>query len=592
MSGPYTRLSLEQGSSEWQLWRQTKIGASDAAAIMGENPWKSRARLLKEKLALSPAFTGNAATRRGTQLEPVARQLYETQTGLRLEPAVLIHVDRTWQVASVDGITATGSKVVEIKCGEKAYSFLYRTGSPPDYYYAQLQHILAVTGLLSIDYFAYLPGYRAITQEIIRDDEYIESLIQYESEFWSELNDALRQRRSPNTTVSTIATSLSSSTLTYKDGSKYEGELRDGRPHGLGKLLFAGGRHYSGGFIEGELAGTGKMTYSDGGFLEGRWDPPGVLQSGTLRFSSGDEYDGSFSNGLWHGHGRYRWAGGSTYSGEWKEGKIHGFGVYDWPGGSHFEGNWEAGLRAGYGKMTWQNGDTYEGYWESGKRAGNGTMTCANGQIFKGRFSDDTPIYGEIIFSNGDRFFGALAADASGESSRFTLASGSYYEGKWTEAGPELTGIVHHESSDPFYLELLKATLQLEKIRMTDWKRQAAQWNGYLLQKTFFSVTEGKDIKIATARARFLRDADKAICSLENSIEETECDLSQLIQIADLLSSSPAERAELFESLLHQSLLLRSRTLHDAALAEIRQATAEFKKLFGTSPWALLGESP
>jgi len=51
-----------------------------------------------------------------------------------------------------------GQKVVEIKCGEIVYSHASRYKQPPRYYYGQLQHILALTGPPSIDFWCYLPG--------------------------------------------------------------------------------------------------------------------------------------------------------------------------------------------------------------------------------------------------------------------------------------------------------------------------------------------------------------------------------------------------------------------------------------------------
>ena len=65
---------LEQGSTEWLDWRRGVIGASDAATIMGENPWASSRRLLEEKLGLHQSFGGNAATREGHRLEEFARE--------------------------------------------------------------------------------------------------------------------------------------------------------------------------------------------------------------------------------------------------------------------------------------------------------------------------------------------------------------------------------------------------------------------------------------------------------------------------------------------------------------------------------------
>jgi hypothetical protein len=70
---PYKIVDLEQGSRKWLDWRYEGIGASDAPAIMGENPWKSRQRLLLEKRSRRDAAK-NSRMNKGTTLEPEARR--------------------------------------------------------------------------------------------------------------------------------------------------------------------------------------------------------------------------------------------------------------------------------------------------------------------------------------------------------------------------------------------------------------------------------------------------------------------------------------------------------------------------------------
>jgi putative phage-type endonuclease len=183
-SAPYTRLSLDQGTAEWHAWRRRIIGASDAPVIMGENPWKSVDRLLAEKNGLEEGFRGNAKTRRGAQLEPAARSLYESRIKRKVPPAVLQRRDRVWQGASVDGIDNMGSRVVEIKCGESVYRHVARFKAPPTYYMGQLQHILAVTELDEIHLFCYWPGYPEIMINVPRDQVYIGRLIEKEEAFF------------------------------------------------------------------------------------------------------------------------------------------------------------------------------------------------------------------------------------------------------------------------------------------------------------------------------------------------------------------------------------------------------------------------
>lgn len=195
MNIPYTLINLEQGTAEWIAWRSEGIGASDAPSIMGENPWKRPARLLAEKLGTSNSFRGNAATARGTTLEPHARMRYEEISNIPVSPACLQSNRHTWQRASVDGLAMNKETVIEIKCGESVYKKTANSGKVPVYYIGQLQHILAVTGLPVIDFFCWLPDRPEIHLCINRDDEYIARLLVAEQAFWERLMEQKQQRR-------------------------------------------------------------------------------------------------------------------------------------------------------------------------------------------------------------------------------------------------------------------------------------------------------------------------------------------------------------------------------------------------------------
>lgn len=182
---PYRLVDIAQGTSEWLDWRNQGLGASDALAIMGENPWKSRERLLKEKLN-ELSFWQNDAMRRGIELEPEARRRYEQMTGIKVRPVCLESTQFDWLRASIDGLAHDGSSVVEIKCGESVYRHAASKRQVPQYYLGQLQHILAVTGLPRIDFWCYLPGRPEIHICIDRDNNYIDRLIKREMEFWQE----------------------------------------------------------------------------------------------------------------------------------------------------------------------------------------------------------------------------------------------------------------------------------------------------------------------------------------------------------------------------------------------------------------------
>lgn len=186
----FVTINLQQGSIEWLKWRKEGIGASDAAKIMGENPWESAEQLMREKIEMVLHRETNAAMERGTALEPLARKAYIAQTGKAVFPACLQHRQYSWMRASVDGISEKHDHVIEIKCGNSSYRDACG-GRVPDYYYAQLQHILQVTGLQQIDYWAFNDHAGGILITVARDDKYIERLFREEEKFWrtvSEMN--------------------------------------------------------------------------------------------------------------------------------------------------------------------------------------------------------------------------------------------------------------------------------------------------------------------------------------------------------------------------------------------------------------------
>ena len=181
----FTIITLEQGSDAWREWRHNGIGASDASTIMGENRFRSATELLREKRGPAREIVPNAAMARGTEFEPEARRLYVAKTGRAVHPACLQSTRYEWLRASLDGLAINHDAVVEIKCGQSAYRTASQTRSVPDYYYGQMQHILAVTGLNSLDFWCYWPGCTPLLIPVPRNISYIERLLKTELEFWS-----------------------------------------------------------------------------------------------------------------------------------------------------------------------------------------------------------------------------------------------------------------------------------------------------------------------------------------------------------------------------------------------------------------------
>ena len=188
-SSTFTVVKLRQGTQEWLDWRKEGIGASDASAVMGENPWKSPTYLLREKCAGKDFRYSNAKMIRGHELEAEARRRYEARIGIKVIPACLQSTTYHWLRASVDGLAIDDGVVLEIKCGESAYQYSSINHKVPDYYFGQLQHILAITSLQVIDFWCYLPSRPEVHIQVERDESYIKRLIETEHKFWNELEN-------------------------------------------------------------------------------------------------------------------------------------------------------------------------------------------------------------------------------------------------------------------------------------------------------------------------------------------------------------------------------------------------------------------
>lgn len=187
MPRAYEIIPLIERTKAWWEWRQGGVGSSDASSILGEKPAKSVERLLLEKQQ-PPKESGRSFVRdQGAALERAARSHYCVAIGVTVEPTCAQSSARPWQRASLDGLSANGERVVEIKCGLAAYQRAAARRRPPRHHFAQLQHILAVTDLPIVDYWCYVPGRPALRLEVCRDAAYIERLLAAEEIFWKRL---------------------------------------------------------------------------------------------------------------------------------------------------------------------------------------------------------------------------------------------------------------------------------------------------------------------------------------------------------------------------------------------------------------------
>lgn len=138
--------NLQQGTPKWHQYRANHFNASDAAAMLGVSPYKSRNELLCEfATGYTPAI--DEATQKrfdlGHKFEALARPLAEEIIGDSLYP-VTGAVDRL--SASFDGITLDRQVIWEHKTLNATLAACRDAAELPLQYRVQMEHQLHVSG--------------------------------------------------------------------------------------------------------------------------------------------------------------------------------------------------------------------------------------------------------------------------------------------------------------------------------------------------------------------------------------------------------------------------------------------------------------
>lgn len=195
---------------EWRDLRGSYIGGSDAASVVGLNPFKSIYSLWAEKTKRLPAFEGNLATEVGTYLEEFIAKKFTEETGrkVRRNNRSLINDKYPWAIANIDREIVGEDAGLEIKFTSELNLKRFKDGEYPANYYVQCVHYLAVTGR-SRWYLAVLVGNKEFKWYVIeRDEAEIKALMEAERDLFERI-----QAGSPPAVDGTASTSESLSVL-------------------------------------------------------------------------------------------------------------------------------------------------------------------------------------------------------------------------------------------------------------------------------------------------------------------------------------------------------------------------------------------
>ena len=106
-----------------------------------------------------------------------------------------------------------------------------------------------------------------------------------------------------------------------KKHDEYDGEYKDGKYHGQGRLRYSNGDEYDGEWKDGKYHGQGRLETENSDIYIGEWKTGKKHGYINIRFSNGDEFVGTFKNDKKHGKS-YSTKGSVLFEGEWQRGKV------------------------------------------------------------------------------------------------------------------------------------------------------------------------------------------------------------------------------------------------------------------------------
>lgn len=195
---------FEQGSQEWHDARLGNMGATGLKKIITSEGDRSESREKYMWELAEEVISGQKVsnfqtywTKRGLELEPEARQVFEGITGLEVEEVAMIYPNNKKEChISPDGIMEDLKKGLEIKCLSLEVFSKYRDADKlPTEFKLQIQDSLAVTGWDSWFFFLYYPELSPMLLEIKRDEEFIKLIKVEKIMFLRELNKLIERLR-------------------------------------------------------------------------------------------------------------------------------------------------------------------------------------------------------------------------------------------------------------------------------------------------------------------------------------------------------------------------------------------------------------
>jgi putative phage-type endonuclease len=171
---------------EWLKARMSGIGGSDAAAIIGLNPWATPYTVWADKTGRIPPKEDNEIMRQGRDLEQYVADRWMEETGkkCRRRTKILSNPDYPFALANVDRWVNGENAGLECKTTSIMNLKKFKGGEFPETYYCQCVHYMAVTGAdrWYLGVLVLSQGFHTFVIE--RDEDEIKALMDAERDFW------------------------------------------------------------------------------------------------------------------------------------------------------------------------------------------------------------------------------------------------------------------------------------------------------------------------------------------------------------------------------------------------------------------------
>ncbi len=194
--------NVVQMSEEWFVEKAGVPSASHFGEILSATGKISKQsknymyRLAAERiLGRSIETYQSADMKRGIELEPKARSLYQLRKLVEVKEVGMVYPDEQKKYScSPDGDIPQKEKGLEIKCPKEHTHIDYLLNNKlPAIYFPQVQGSMAVTGYKTWDFMSYCPGLDPLIITIERDEKYISALKEQLDEFCFKLAKITKQ---------------------------------------------------------------------------------------------------------------------------------------------------------------------------------------------------------------------------------------------------------------------------------------------------------------------------------------------------------------------------------------------------------------